>query len=162
MRGRHPDAVAEIEARFGAEAYPRRILMADLPQGSRIIPNPFNRIPGFTLGHHHFLPGFPQMAWPMMDWVLDTLYPEIRNQAPAAEAIITVHDVVESQLLDVMNEFVQRYPDVRFSCLPHMSEDNTRRLEFSTKGTWPRVAEAMAWLKKQVEQAGYRLTENPR
>ena len=64
---RHADAVAEIEARFGAGAYPRRILMADLPQGSRIIPNPFNRIPGFTLGHHHFLPGFPQMAWPMMD-----------------------------------------------------------------------------------------------
>ena len=44
---RHPEAVAEIEARFGAEAYPDRILMADLPQGSRIIPNPFNRIPGF-------------------------------------------------------------------------------------------------------------------
>lgn len=43
---RHPEAVAEIEARFGAEAYPRRILMADLAQGSRIIPNPFNRIPG--------------------------------------------------------------------------------------------------------------------
>ena len=79
---RHPEAVAEIEARFGAEAYPRRILMADLPQGSRIIPNPFNRIPGFSLNHHHFLPGFPQMAWPMMDWVLDTLYPG--NPQPGA------------------------------------------------------------------------------
>ena len=159
---RQPGAVAEIEARFGAGAYTRRILMADLPQGSRIIPNPFNRIPGFSLGHHNFLPCFPQMAWPMMDWVLDTLYPEISNQAPAAEEIITVHDAMESQLLDVLNEFVRRYPDVRFSCLPHIGEDNARRLEFGVKGTRPRVAEAMAWLKKEVEQSGCRCTENPR
>jgi len=158
---RHADAVAEIEARFGAEAYPRRTLMADLPQGSRIIPNPFNRIPGFTLGHHHFLPGFPQMAWPMLDWVLDTLYPDVRNQAPAAEAIITVHDAMESLLLDLMNDFVRRYPEVRFSCLPHIGEDNTRRLEFGVKGARPRVAEAMAWLKKEVQQARYRCTDHP-
>ena len=59
---RHPDAVREIEAQFGPEAYPRRILMADLPAGSTIIPNPVNRVPGFSLRHHHFLPGFPR--WP--------------------------------------------------------------------------------------------------
>src|SRR4051794_19948519 len=35
---RHPEAVAEIEARFGAEAYPHRVLMAEFPAGSRIIP----------------------------------------------------------------------------------------------------------------------------
>src|SRR5664279_5473023 len=32
---RHPDAVAAIEARFGAEAYPYRVLMAEFPQGAR-------------------------------------------------------------------------------------------------------------------------------
>jgi molybdopterin-biosynthesis enzyme MoeA-like protein len=159
---RHPGAVAEIEARFGAEAYPKRVLMADLPQGSRIIPNPFNRIPGFTLGQHHFLPGFPQMAWPMLEWVLDTLYPEIRKQTPDVEAIITVHDTLESLLIDLMNEFVQRYPEVRFSSLPHIGEGNERRLELGVKGARPRVAEAMAWLKKEVEQAGYRCTDHSR
>ena len=46
------------EARFGEEAYPIRIRMADLPEGSRLIPNPYNQIPGFSIGHHHFLPGF--------------------------------------------------------------------------------------------------------
>jgi molybdopterin-biosynthesis enzyme MoeA-like protein len=158
---RHPEAVAEIEARFGAEAYPRRILMADLPQGSSIIPNPFNRIPGFTLKHHHFLPGFPQMAWPMMDWVLDTLYPELHNPTPDIEAIITVHDTLESVLLDLMNEFVRRYPAVRFSSLPHIGEDEERRLELGVKGQKQKVAEAMAWLKNGVEQLGLRWTERP-
>ena len=33
---RHPAAVAEIEARFGAEAYPHRVLMADFPAGATI------------------------------------------------------------------------------------------------------------------------------
>jgi molybdopterin-biosynthesis enzyme MoeA-like protein len=149
---RHPEAVAEIEARFGAEAYPRRVLMADMPQGSRIIPNPFNRIPGFSLQHHHFLPGFPQMAWPMMEWVLDTHYPDMRNLTPYIEEVITVHDTLESVLLDVMNEFVLRYPDVRFSSLPHIGEGDKRQLELGAKGESQKVGEAMLWLKEQVEQ----------
>ncbi|MDD5330032.1 MAG: molybdopterin-binding protein [Sulfuricella sp.] len=157
---RHPDAVAEIEARFGAEAYPRRILMADLPQGSRIVPNPFNRVPGFSLGRHHFLPGFPQMAWPMMDWVLDTLYPEIRNQAPESEAIFTVQDAMESPLLDLMNEFVQRYPDLRFSSLPHLGEEGERKVEFGLRGERQRVAEAAAFLKQGIATLGFRWTEH--
>ena len=148
---RHPDAVAEIEARFGAEAYPRRILMADLPQGSRIIPNPYNRVPGFSFNHHHFLPGFPQMAWPMMEWVLDTHYPEMRNLTPDIEEIITVHDTLESVLLDVMNELVQRYPEVRFSSLPHIGEGDKRQLELGVKGENLKVGEAMLWLKQQIE-----------
>jgi molybdopterin-biosynthesis enzyme MoeA-like protein len=156
---RHPDAVAEIEARFGAEAYPRRILMADLAQGSRIIPNPFNRVPGFSLNHHHFLPGFPQMAWPMMDWVLDERYPGIRNQAPESEEIITVHDAMESPLLDLMNEFVRRYPGLRFSSLPHIGEEGERKVEFGLRGARPLVIEGMNYLKAEVEKMGFRWTE---
>jgi molybdopterin-biosynthesis enzyme MoeA-like protein len=156
---RHPEAVAEIEAHFGAEAYPRRILMADLPQGSRIIPNPFNRIPGFSLDHHHFLPGFPQMAWPMMDWVLETLYPEIRDQVPEAEAIITVLDAMESPLLDLMNEFVRRYPDLQFSSLPHIGAEDERKVEFGLRGSRPRVAQAAAFLKQEIGKLGFKLEE---
>ena len=53
----HPDAEAEIRARFDMEITPQRLAMGEFPRGSRIIPNPYNRIPGFSLGHHHFLPG---------------------------------------------------------------------------------------------------------
>ena len=42
------------------------------PQGAQIIPNPYNKIPGFSVGDVHFVPGFPVMAWPMIEWVLDT------------------------------------------------------------------------------------------
>lgn len=152
---RHPEAVAEIEAQFGAEAYPRRILMADLPAGSTLIPNPFNRIPGFSLNRHHFVPGFPQMAWPMLEWVLDSHYPELRDLAPETELVIIAYDVMESPLLEVMNELVKRWPQVRFSSLPHIGEDG-RRLELSVKGSRADTAAAMAWLKQAVTQQGYR------
>ena len=50
---RHPEAVAELEAKWGAEAYPNRVLMAEFPQGSRIIPNPFNRVAAFAVRSVH-------------------------------------------------------------------------------------------------------------
>lgn len=155
---RHPDAVGEIEAQFGAQAYPHRILMADLPAGCAIIPNPFNRVPGFSLKRHHFLPGFPQMAWPMMEWVLDTHYPELHNQVAETELAITVFDVMETPLLDTMNELVRRWPQVRFASLPHIGDDG-RRLELSVQGDTRSVHDAMTFLKTEIDTLGYHLRD---
>ncbi|NOS97280.1 MAG: competence/damage-inducible protein A, partial [Methylotenera sp.] len=43
---RHAGAVANIEAQYGEGAYPKRVLMADFPQGAALIPNPVNRVAG--------------------------------------------------------------------------------------------------------------------
>jgi len=64
---RHAGAVAEIEAQYGEGAYPKRVLMADFPQGCELIPNPINRVAGFSIHQHYFVPGFPQMAHPMVE-----------------------------------------------------------------------------------------------
>ena len=58
----HPEAEREISARFGGEMTPQRLRMGEFPAGCEIIPNPFNRIPGFMIRQHHFVPGFPR--WP--------------------------------------------------------------------------------------------------
>jgi len=55
---RHAGAVAELEARFGEAAYPKRVLMADFPQDADLIPNPVNRVAGFSIREHYFVPGF--------------------------------------------------------------------------------------------------------
>lgn len=131
---RHPEAVAAIEEKFGAEAYPKRILMAELPQGSDIIPNPYNQIPGFSLLYHHFVPGFPEMAWPMVEWILTNHYFHLIQQKKI-EALIKVEDAYESQLLELMQTCVSQFPSVRFSSLPHLqSETQTRYIEFGFKG----------------------------
>src|SRR4249919_2412325 len=95
----HPDAEREIRGRFGGETTPERLAMGEFPAGAQIIPNPVNRIPGFSLGEHHFVPGFPQMAWPMAEWVLDTRYRSLFDRDRWSEASILVYEAGESQLI---------------------------------------------------------------
>jgi molybdopterin-biosynthesis enzyme MoeA-like protein len=98
----HPDAEREIRARFGGDASPQRLQMGEFPEGASIIPNPVNRIPGFTLGEHHFVPGFPQMAWPMIEGVLDTRYRSLFERDRWSEESILVYECGESQLIAAM------------------------------------------------------------
>ncbi len=151
----HPEAKAEIEARFGEAAYPTRIRMADLPQGARMIPNPVNRIPGFSLGHIHCLPGFPHMAWPMMEWVLDHHYAGLRQNKPA-EYSVTVHDVPESYLVDWMTEFLLRHPGLKIFSLPRFLDDGHTEIELGVKGERDAARAALTEVKKMLDAKGYR------
>jgi len=149
----HPEATAEIEARFGEDAYPNRMLMGYLPEGSKIIPNTINRIPGFSYANHHFTPGFPEMAWPMVEWVLDNLYAHLKNQRPATEQTIFVQRGHESDLLPVMNQIVNDYPLLKLSSLPHLGDPP--HIEFSLRGDLDQVEQAMQLIKQAVDQAGF-------
>ncbi|HVS26718.1 MAG TPA: molybdopterin-binding protein [Burkholderiales bacterium] len=155
---RHPDALAEIVAQFGEAAYPKRVLMADLPQDSRIIPNPYNRVPGFSLNHHHFLPGFPEMAWPMLEWVLDAHYLYLQHRTQISEQAILVHGARESLLLDLMNDCVARFPELKLFSLPHLAEKNYQ-IELGVRGDVMRVPEAMQFLKQGVVALGFQWEE---
>ncbi len=154
---RHPDAVAEIEARFGAEAYPKRVLMAEFPIGSTIIPNSFNRIAAFSCGDHHFLPGFPEMAWPMIAWVLETKYAHLFHQTPFAEEIILIERAGESDLLDAMNYIVAHFPSTKLSSLPQFlaSAAGGRLIELSIRGDPAAVPMAMNEMKQQIHNLGF-------
>ena len=150
----HPEAVAFIEKRFGEAAYPHRVLMAEFPQGAAIVPNPVNGIAAFSVRDHHFLPGFPQMAWPMLDWVLSTYYPSLSGEA-AVERTLVVHDAGESQLLPLMNENVAQFPRVKLFCLPTFVTDGKRRLELGVRGASADVEEAFEHLRAGVAASGF-------
>ena len=146
----HPEAVAEIENQFGEHAYPNRILMGHLPFGSRIIPNTINRVPGFSFNNHHFMPGFPEMSWPMIQWVLDNHYPNLKDTAPQDEQIIYVLNGRESDLLPVMTKIDKDYPLLRLSSLPHLGK--TPHIEFSLRGDTTQIAQAMSLLKTAINK----------
>ena len=148
----HAEAIKEIEARFGEAAYPQRIRMAELPVGSVIIPNPYNRIPGFSLNRHHFLPGFPEMAWPMMTWLLDQRYPDLQRAQPAIERILTVWSR-EGELLPLMQTLVERYPRCRLSSLPELNSERPR-LELGVRGEEVDVAAAIGYLQHELTALG--------
>jgi molybdopterin-biosynthesis enzyme MoeA-like protein len=155
----HPEAEAEIRARFGAEITPKRLMMGEFPLGSEIIPNPYNRIPGFSMGDHHFVPGFPQMAWPMMGWVLDTRYRALFDPGRIAERSIIVRGAGESQLIDLMNQCLERYPRLKVFSLPRMEPD--RHVELGVRGDATQVPDAINVLQQGVSTLGFQWNDSP-
>ena len=148
---RHTDAAKLIEDKFGKEAYPKRILMADLPDGSELIPNEINMIPGFYINKKFFMPGFPEMAWPMMEWVF-------KNKLPQSNKIefdwsIIIPDIAESLLIDLMNQIENDFPLVKMYSLPKITPQ--RQVEFGIKGDKEQVLSAMEVVKKYVKELGY-------
>ena len=156
----HPDAEAEIRARFVTDITPQRLKMGEFPRGSRIVPNPYNRIPGFSMRHHHFVPGFPQMAWPMMAWVLDNWYADQHAAGSVAESAIVVRGAGESQLIDLMNATLARFPGLKVFSLPHMSETD-RYIELGVRGEAQSIPAAIAELKSGVVSLGFGWAETP-
>jgi len=126
---RHAGAVAEIEGQFGEEAYPQRIRMAELPQGSELIPNPYNRVPGFSIRRHYFMPGFPDMAHPMAQWVLEQHFPVLRQEMQKS---VWVKAVTETVLVGLMEDLTERFPEHKLFSLPRLGE--VRRVELGYRG----------------------------
>jgi molybdopterin-biosynthesis enzyme MoeA-like protein len=145
----HAEALALIEAQFGAASRPNRVRMAELPEDCLLIPNPVNRIPGFTLYEHHFLPGFPRMAWPMLGWVLERYYPA-DEATTLCERSLRVTGVPESELLELMERLVQEFPAARLFSLPRYGEPASIELGF--RGEQPDVNAAVTALAAALRQ----------
>jgi molybdopterin-biosynthesis enzyme MoeA-like protein len=159
----HPEAEREIRARFGGEATPERLRMGEFPRGATIIPNPVNRMPGFSFGEHHFVPGFPQMARPMVEWVLDERYRALFNRDRWSEESILVYEAGESQLIAAMEAVGARYPGVKVFSLPSMGSDGSRRhVELGVRGDPEVVGKAAEALRDSVHRAGFPFSEAPK
>jgi len=151
----HPEAEALLRARFGAETTPVRLRMGEFPRGAEIIPNGVNQIPGFSVRDHHFVPGFPSMAWPMVEWVLDQRYRHLHHREAEADASIIVYGSAESTLTPLMQEVEARFRKLKVFSLPHMGEDGTRRhIELGVRGDPAEVAQAIEVLKQGVAATG--------
>jgi molybdenum cofactor synthesis domain-containing protein len=158
----HPEAAALIAERtreVDLPLTPERLRMGEFPDGATLIPNPVNRIPGFSVRDHHFVPGFPAMAWPMLEWVLDTRYPHLFHREANAEASFVVHGLAEATLTPLMETVERELPAVRVFSLPHL--DSERRtaywIELGAKGKPAAVAEALRRLREGAAQLGGRI-----
>ena len=120
-----------------------RLNMGMFPAGAHIIPNPFNKIPGFSCGAVHFVPGFPVMAWPMMEWVLDTHYPQLFHRSAWVEKSVIVFGAMEATLTPLMEEIERVYVGVKVFSLPSVDHPQYgRHIELGVKGDPALVGQA--------------------
>ena len=97
------------------------------------------------------MPGFPEMAWPMMKWVFKNKLPQ-SNKIEFDRSII-IPDIAESLLIDLMNQIENDFPLVKMYSLPKITPK--RQVEFGIKGNKEQVLSAMEVVKKYVKELGY-------
>ena len=135
-----------------------RLNMGVFPQGAHIIPNAYNKIPGFSVGHVHFMPGFPVMAWPMIEWVLDTQYATLCRPSSYVERSIVVFDGMESALVPLMERIEQTHGGIKVFSLPSVDHPiHGRHIELGVKGEQPATDAAYAELLAGLRDTGLRL-----
>ncbi|MBT9466480.1 molybdopterin-binding protein [Hydrogenophaga sp.] len=171
----HPEAKMLIESRMRDVAAEQgqvfdpqradnvhRYNMGVFPLGSAIIQNPYNKIPGFSCtgaggGQVHFVPGFPVMAWPMIEWVLDHPYAHLHHQGSSLERSVIVMGAMEATLTPLMERIEREYPVKVFS-LPSVDHPEFgRHIELGVKGGTGAVADAFASLLAGLHQHGAEL-----
>ncbi|NUU02551.1 competence/damage-inducible protein A [Herbaspirillum robiniae] len=150
---------AGIEPNYDAPENLHRLKMGEFPQGASIIPNPYNKIPGFSVrntsgeGAHYFAPGFPVMAWPMFEWVLETNYSELFHRRAWAERSMLVFEAAESTLTPLMELIEAEFPLVKVFSLPHVGDEKTRRhIDLGVKGDPDQVGPAFEKMQEGLRQ----------
>jgi molybdopterin-biosynthesis enzyme MoeA-like protein len=136
-----------------------RLNMGMFPAGARIIPNPYNKIAGFSCqgaqgGAVYFLPGFPVMAWPMVEWVLDTQYAQFFNRTDWTEKSVIVMGAMEATLTPLMED-IERKHAVKVFSLPSVDHPTYgRHIELGVKGESQAVEVAYSVLKQGLSGFG--------
>lgn len=153
------DAKREIRtslAEMKREVTDEALQFGAYPRGSRYIPNPVNRIPGFSFRDHHFVPGFPQMAWPMIEWVLDTYYRDLFHRNREAEESVFVWGCNEGTLLPLMKQLENDYPGLLVSSLPSFGDASTpMHVELGVRGDPAQVTPAFMAMCKEIAAMGF-------
>jgi len=151
----HPEGMQILESRakhFEGGLTEQRKRMVEFPVGARLIPNPINKVPGFSMQQHFFVPGFPKMAQPMIQWVLDNNYADLKDK-DYREWSLNLYEVPESNIADLMNDIQQQF-SVKVFSLPRFV-DSGYQIELGLKGDGQSVNRAKEHLISVIKARGY-------
>ncbi len=124
-----------------------RLNMGVFPEGAAIIRNPYNKIPGFSVGDVHFVPGFPVMAHPMIESLLDGAYRELHGSHVQTERSVIVMGSMEAALTPLMEAIEAGHPGIRVFSLPSVDHHTYgRHIELGVKGVPADTVSAFAAL----------------
>jgi molybdopterin-biosynthesis enzyme MoeA-like protein len=136
-----------------------RLNMGVFPAGAAIIRNPYNKIPGFSVGHVHFVPGFPVMAWPMIEGLLDGPYAHLHGSQRVVEQGVIVYGAMEATLTPLMEAVEAAHPGVKVYSLPSVDHPvHGRHIDLGVKAAdAAAAAQAFARLRAGLVDIGVRL-----
>ncbi|NUZ08167.1 competence/damage-inducible protein A [Piscinibacter koreensis] len=145
-----------------------RLNMAVFPQGAELVPNPYNKIPGFSMpstapgadphARVYFVPGFPVMAWPMIEWALDVRCAGLHAEQTTRERSVIVFGAMEAALTPLMEQIEAAYAGVKVFSLPSVDHPQWgRHIELGVKGAAVSLDAAYSALLTGLRQHGAEL-----
>lgn len=108
----HPDAKAALERFYGGRVNEQRMVMAQVPEGATLIPNPVSGAPGFFVGRMAVFPGIPRLIHEMIGW----LKPLVEGRRKSRVTLFS--GAPESAYAVIMKEAMEAYPDVSVGSYP--------------------------------------------
>ncbi len=133
----------------------QRLKMGEFPIGAEIVPNSYNKIPGFYIKNHTFMPGFPVMAHAMMAWTLDTRYKKYHFSQKREEHSFLIFGLPESRITPALEKLELNWPKVKAFSLPNVGDQGGHPyIELGVKGDPSQAAESLDWLRKEVLDLG--------
>ena len=167
----HPEAAALIRQRIEEVAREQgtpydpdrpdnlhRLNMGTFPAGAAIIANPYNKIPGFSVGDVHFVPGFPVMAHPMIESLLDGSYRHLHGSHVQTERSVIVMGAMEASLTPLMESIEARFAGIKVFSLPSVDHPTYgRHIELGVKGRPDGTVPAFAALLDGLHAFGAKL-----
>ena len=142
----------------------QRLRMGEFPQGAELVPNPYNQIPGFWCqgpqgARVYFVPGFPVMAWPMIDWAIERELAAGLGGSAWLERSVIVHGSGEALLTPVMERIERDHPGITVFSLPSVDDAAYGvHIDLGVKGSDPeQVESAFIDLKAQIAPLGLRM-----
>lgn len=145
----HPEAKAALEARPYKGSNPEyRMLMAQVPQGATLIPNPLSPAPGFFIDRMAIFPGVPRMLQAMFEWVRPMVSGLRKSR------VILYSMAPESSYAGIMKEAMTEFPEIGIGSYP-MSEGEYRVRVVFRGDRFERTEACAALFTKRLSEIGY-------
>ncbi len=110
----HPEALAILERRYGAEFNAARRRMARIPVGGTLIANPVTDAPGFQIGNVFVMAGVPKI----MTAMLEDVAPRLRTGAVVHARTVRVTGVGEGSVADILRAAARAKREISFGSYP--------------------------------------------
>jgi nicotinamide-nucleotide amidase len=141
------ELAADLRARFTRDPdYVAR--WAQLPAGSRALPNPRGGAPGFAIDNVYVLPGLPSE----MEAMFDAIFEEFRRGSPIG-AWRRVYRTRESEIAPAMVEAGERWPRVLIGSYPSFGPDGPHVEVVVKSSDADELREASEWLEAELQRS---------
>ena len=114
----HPDILAMMTARWGAELNVARRRMARVPVGGDLVKNPVQGPPGFTIGNVFVLAGVPVI----MRGMLEDVGPRLRTGAVVLSRTVRVEGTGEGAIAAPLEMVAKAHPAMSLGSYPFFTE----------------------------------------